>query len=87
MATKIPRPLALIEAAAAQVIDGFTLSRHRGSVIVIQLVLLGLPDEFTRQIQEEFLNIVGLFGRGLQVQHALRVGKVFGPLSEDLSLL
>lgn len=36
--------LALIEAAAAQVADGFTLAGHWGSVIVIQLVLLGLSN-------------------------------------------
>lgn len=54
--------LALIQVAAAQVTDGFTLARHWGSVIVIQLVLLGLSDEFAGQIQEQFLDIVGLFG-------------------------
>lgn len=54
--------LSLIEAAAAQVTDGFTLSGHRGSVIVIELVLLGLSDEFTGQVEEKLLNIVGLFG-------------------------
>lgn len=79
--------LALIEAAAAQVTDGFTLSRHRGIVIVVQLVLLGLSDEFAGQIEEELLDIVGLFGRGLQIQHALSLSKVFSPLSENLSLL
>lgn len=48
--------------AAAQITDGFTLSRHRGSVIVVQLVLLGLPNEFTGQVEEKFLHIVRLFG-------------------------
>ena len=93
MATELPRPrvgalpLSLIEVAAAQVTDGFTLAGHWGSVIVVQLVLLGLPDEFAGQVEEKFLDIVGLFGRGLQIQHALRVSEVFGPLSENLSLL
>lgn len=36
--------LSLIEAAAGQVTDGFTLTGHWGSVIVIQLVLLGLSN-------------------------------------------
>lgn len=79
--------LSLIEAAAAQVTDGFTLAGHRGSVIVIQLVLLGLSNEFAGQVEEKFLNIVGLFGRGLEIQHALSLGEVFSPLSENLSLL
>lgn len=52
----------LNDAAAAQITDGFTLSRHRGSVIVVKLVLLGLPNEFTGQVEEKFLHIVGLFG-------------------------
>lgn len=54
--------LLLIKAAAAQVTDGFTLAGHRGSVTVIELVLLGLSDEFTGQVEEKFLHIVGLFG-------------------------
>lgn len=54
--------LSLIEVAAAQVTDGFTLTGHWGSVIVVQLVLLGLSNEFAGQIKEKFLNIVRLFG-------------------------
>lgn len=77
----------LNDAAAAQITDGFTFSRHRGSVIVIKLVLLGLPNEFTCQVEEKFLHIVGLFGWGFQVQHALRLSKVFSPLSDNLPLL
>lgn len=77
----------LIDAAAAQVADGFTLAGHRGSVTVVQLVLLGLFYEFTGQVEEEFLHVVGLLGRGLQVEHALGLGKVLGPLPENLPLL
>lgn len=77
----------LIDAAAAQVADGFTLAGHRGSVTVVQLVLLGLFYEFTGQVEEEFLHVVGLLGRGLQVEHALGLGKVFSPLPENLPLL
>ena len=54
--------LSLIDAAAAQVTDGFTLAGHWGSVIVIQLVLLGLSNEFAGQVEEKFLNVVRLFG-------------------------
>lgn len=77
----------LIDTAAAQVADGFTLAGHWGSVIVVKLVLLGLFNEFTGQVEEEFLHVVGLFGRGLQVQHALGLGEVFSPLPENLPLL
>lgn len=77
----------LIDAAAAQVADGFTLAGHRGSVTVVQLVLLGLFYEFTGQVEEEFLHVVGLLGRGLQVEHALGLGKVFSPLPKNLPLL
>lgn len=79
--------LVLIDAAAAQVADGFTLAKHRGSVTVVQLVLLGLFYEFTGQVEEEFLHVVGLFGRGLQVEHALGLGEVLSPLPENLPLL
>lgn len=79
--------LSLIEAAAAQITNSFTLAGHWGSVIVIKLVLLGLSDEFTGQVKEKFLNIVGLFGGGLQIQHALSLSEVFSPLSENLPLL
>lgn len=79
--------LSLIDVAAAQVTDGFTLSRHRGSVTVIQLVLLRLSNELAGQVEKKFLNVVRLFGWRLQVQHALSLGKVFSPLPEDLSLL
>lgn len=79
--------LSLIDAAAAQVADGFTLAGHRGSVTVVQLVLLGLFYEFTGQVEEKFLDVVGLFGRGLQIEHALGLSEVFSPLSENLPLL
>lgn len=79
--------LSLIDAAAAQVADGFTLAGHRGSVTVVQLVLLGLFYEFTGQVEEKFLDVVRLFGRGLQIEHALSLSEVFSPLSENLPLL
>lgn len=79
--------LSLIDVAAAQVTDGFTLAGHRGSVVVIQFVLLGLANEFAGQVKEKFLNIVGLFGWGLQIEHALSLSEVFRPLPENLSLL
>lgn len=63
MTTKLPcAEPSLIDVAAGQVTDGFTLAGHWGIVIVIQLVLFGLSNEFAGQVQEKFLNIVGLFG-------------------------
>lgn len=79
--------LPLIEAAAVQITDGFTLAGHRGSVIVVELVLLGFSDELARQVKEEFLDVVGLFGRRLQIEHALGLSKVFSPLPENFSLV
>lgn len=79
--------LPLIQTAAVQITDGFTLAGHWGSVIVIELVLFGLSNELARQVEEKFLDVVGLFGRRLQVQHALSLSEIFSPLPENFSLV
>lgn len=76
----------LVDVAAVQIADGFPLAEHGSRVTVIQLVLLGLPDKFARQVQEQLLHVVGLFGRRLQIQHALGLGEVFSPLPQNLPL-
>lgn len=51
----------LVSAAAAQVADGFSLSWHSVSrVIVVQCVLFGIADQLAGQIQKELLHIIGL---------------------------
>ena len=77
----------LVDTAAAQVADVLAFAQHGRGIAVVQLVLLGLPDQLAGQVQEELLHVVRLLGRGLKVHHALGLGKVLRPVSMHLPLL